>query len=91
MELRITTTPEQEAFIRDSVSDGRFPTAEDAAQAALALWAERERRRIALLTSLDSADESLARGEARFVPQEKIGELLEEVKRRGRARWNSQQ
>ena len=90
MELHITT-PEQEAFIRESVSEVRFSSADDAAQAALTLWTERERLRTALLASLDAADEALARGEARFAPQEEIGEFLEGVKQRGRAKWGSQQ
>ncbi len=53
---------------------------------ALALWVERERRRVALLASLENARASLARGEGRVITQESVRELAAEVRERGRAR-----
>jgi len=47
---------------------------------------ERERRRVEILSAVDEAEASLARGEGRPVTQQSIGELAADVKRRGRAR-----
>jgi len=41
MEVRITPTPDQEAFIREAIASGRFATAEDAAREALRQCEER--------------------------------------------------
>ena len=86
MEVRIVATPEQEAFIRQGISSGRFATAEDAAREALHQWEERQRRRTELLIELDTAEASLARGEGRSVSPESVREFIEDVKRRGRSR-----
>src|SRR5207302_1060023 len=68
MEVRITPTPEQEAFIREAIASGRFQTAEDAAREALRQWEERERCRTELMVELDAAETSLARGAGRRFP-----------------------
>jgi Arc/MetJ-type ribon-helix-helix transcriptional regulator len=86
MEVRIVATPEQEAFIREGISSGRFVTAEDAAREALQQWEERQRRRSELLLELEAAEASLARGEGRRVGADSITEFIEGVKRRGRSR-----
>src|ERR1035438_7172234 len=62
MEVRITPTPEQEAFIRDGIANGRFQSAEDAARAALDQWETYERRRMELLVDIQAGEASLARG-----------------------------
>jgi Arc/MetJ-type ribon-helix-helix transcriptional regulator len=59
---------------------------EEAVQEALALWEERERRRLVFLASLDDSRASLARGEGRAITRESMRELASEVKARGRAR-----
>ena len=86
MEVRITPTPEQEAFIRQAIASGRFKSAEDAARAALSRWEEGERRRAELLVELDAADASLAHGKGRRLTSQSIRKLTEDVKRRGRSR-----
>jgi len=86
MEVRITPTPEQEAFIRQAIASGRFKTAEDAARAALLWWEEGERRRAELLVELDAADASLAQGKGRRLTSQSIRKLTEDVKQRGRSR-----
>jgi len=68
MEVRIVATPEQEAFIREGISSGRFATAEDAAREALREWEERQRRRTELQLELDAAEASFARGAGRRIP-----------------------
>ena len=55
-------------------------------QEALALWEDRERRRLAFLASLDDSRASLARGEGRAITRESMRELVAEVRERGRAR-----
>ncbi len=89
MEVRIVATPEQEAFIREGISSGRFTTPEDAAREALRLWEERQRRRTELLIELDAAEASFARGEGRRLGPESITEFIAGVKRRGRTRLNN--
>jgi Arc/MetJ-type ribon-helix-helix transcriptional regulator len=89
MEVRITPTPEQEAFIRQAIASGRFKTAEDAARAALLRWEEGERRRAELLVDLDAADASLAQGKGRRLTSQSIRKLTEDVKQRGRSRLKS--
>lgn len=84
MEVRLT--PDQEAFVRQAIESGRFERAEDAVEEALALWEERERRRVEILASIDAAEASLARGEGIAITPESMRELAEEVKQRGRAR-----
>ena len=61
--MQIDLTPEQQDFVRQAVESGRFERAEDAVQAALTLWVERERRRAEILAAVDAAQASIARGE----------------------------
>jgi putative addiction module CopG family antidote len=62
MEVRVTPTPEQEAFIRDGISSGRFESAEEAARVALQHWENYERRRAELLVNIEAGEASLASG-----------------------------
>jgi putative addiction module CopG family antidote len=89
MEVRIVTTPEQEAFIREGISSGRFASAEDAAREALHLWEQRQRRRTELLAELDAAEASFARGESRRLRPEAIKDFIDGVNQRGRSRLNT--
>ena len=89
MEVRIVATPEQEAFIQEGISSGRFATVEDAAREALQQWEERQRHRSELLLELEAAEASLARGEGQRVRPESIVEFIEGVKRRGRSRLDA--
>ncbi|HSU05036.1 MAG TPA: hypothetical protein VLI93_05655 [Acetobacteraceae bacterium] len=84
--MEIHPTPDQEAFIRLAIETGRLRSPEDAATEALALWEERERRRMDVLAAVDEAEASLARGEGRLITPEDMRELASEVKRRGRDR-----
>ncbi|MGC4084043.1 MAG: hypothetical protein QM736_18525 [Vicinamibacterales bacterium] len=58
----------------------------EAVQEALALWEERERRRLEILASIDEAEASLTRGEGRPITDESMRALADDVKQRGRAR-----
>ena len=84
--MKVDLTPDQRAFIRRAIADGRFQREEDAVEEALSLWEERERTRAEILAAVDAAEASLARGEGRIITQEPMRELAEEVKQRGRAR-----
>lgn len=84
--MEVQFTPDQKAFARRAVETGRLHSEEEAITEALALWEERERRRVELLASLDDARASLARGEGRVITQESMRDLAAEVKERGRAR-----
>ena len=84
--MEITLSADQRAFARQAIESGRLHSEEDAVQEALALWEERERRRMEFLASLDAARAALARGEGRVITEESVRELVEDVKRRGRAR-----
>jgi Arc/MetJ-type ribon-helix-helix transcriptional regulator len=82
--MQVDLTPEQQDFVRRAVESGRFERAEDAVQAAIALWVERERRRTEILTAVDIAKAALDRGEGIEITQASMRSLAEDVKRRGR-------
>ena len=84
--MEIELTSDQKAFARHAVETGRLHSEEDAIREALALWEERERRRVEFQATLDNARASLARGEGREITQESMHELSAQVKERGRTR-----
>lgn len=87
--MNVDLTPDQRALVRRAIETGRFSHEEEAVQEALALWEERERRRLEILASLDEAEASLAHGEGRPITEESMKALAEDVKQRGRARLAS--
>jgi putative addiction module CopG family antidote len=89
--MQIDLTPEQQDFVRQAVASGRFERPEDAVQAAMALWVERERRRAELLAAVDSAKASIDRGEGNEITRESMRALAEDVKRRGREQLAAEQ
>lgn len=82
----VDLTPDQRALVKRAIESGRFSHEEEAVQEALALWEERERRRVEILAALDEADASLARGEGRLITDDSMKALAEDVKQRGRRR-----
>jgi putative addiction module CopG family antidote len=84
--MEVHLTPDQKAFVRQAVESGRLRRAEDAIQEALCLREERERARAEILTAVDAAEASLARGDGRTITQESMRQLAGEVKQRGRKR-----
>lgn len=85
-DMNVDLTPDQRALVKRAIESGRFSHEEEAVQEALALWEERERRRLEILASLDEAEASLARGEGRPITEESMKALAEDVKQRGRRR-----
>jgi Arc/MetJ-type ribon-helix-helix transcriptional regulator len=84
--MNVELTPDQRAFVRKAIESGRITREEEAIEEALALWEERERRRLEILTMLDEADASLARGQGRVITEESMKALAADVKQRGRRR-----
>jgi putative addiction module CopG family antidote len=84
--MNVELTPDQRAFVQRAIESGRFNREEDAVQEALALWEERERRRLEILAMVDEAEASLARGEGREITEESMKALAEDVKQRMRRR-----
>lgn len=84
--MEVHLTPDQEAFIRQAIETGRLHREEDAVQEAMALWEERERRRLELLVAVDQAEASLARGEGQSITaHEEVAQLSTAIKQRGMA------
>jgi putative addiction module CopG family antidote len=84
--MNVELTPDQRAFVQKAIEGGRFTSEEDAVQEALALWEERERRRLEILTMLDEADAEFARGEGIPITEESVKGLVEDSKHRLRRR-----
>jgi putative addiction module CopG family antidote len=84
--MRVDLSPDQEAFIRQAIKDGRIASTEDAVQEALRIWERRERRRGEILAAVEVAEESLSRGEGKVLTEESMRSLAEEIKRQGRVR-----
>ena len=84
--MEVELTPDQLAFARQAVEEGRLTAEGDAVKQALALWEERERERSEFLASIADARAALTRGEGREITAESVRELSAEVKERGRAR-----
>jgi putative addiction module CopG family antidote len=83
--MEIHLTPDQEAFVREAVAEGRLRSAEDAVAQALAMWEERERRRVEILAALDDAEADIARGDYVEITEDSMKNLAQEIKQRGRA------
>jgi Arc/MetJ-type ribon-helix-helix transcriptional regulator len=84
--MEVELSPDQIAFARRAVEEGRLRSEWDAVQEALAMWEERERERLEFLASVNDARAALARGEGREITQESMRGLAADVKERGRAR-----
>jgi Arc/MetJ-type ribon-helix-helix transcriptional regulator len=61
--MEVELTPDQLAFARQAVEEGRLTAEGDAVKQALALWEERERERSEFLASIDNARAALTRGD----------------------------
>jgi putative addiction module CopG family antidote len=85
--MQIDLTPEQQEFVRQAIESGRFERAEDAVQAAMTLWVDRERRRAEILAAVDIASASIRRGESIEITRESMRALAEDIKRLGRAQF----
>jgi Arc/MetJ-type ribon-helix-helix transcriptional regulator len=73
--VEVHLTHDQKAFVRQAIERGRLHREKDAVQEALSLWEERERTRAEILTAVDVAETSIARGDARSIAQESMRQL----------------
>jgi Arc/MetJ-type ribon-helix-helix transcriptional regulator len=89
--MQVNLTPEQSDFVRHAVDAGRVRNSDQAVQEAMALWVERERRRLELIASLDTAEASLGRGEGLPITQEAMKTLVRDVMQRNRDRFAAEQ
>ena len=87
--MRVDLSPDQEAFIRQAIKDGRVASTEDAVQEALQLWERRERRRGEILAAVEVAEASITCGEGKALTEGSMRNLAEEVKRQGRVRLDA--
>lgn len=74
-----------------ATEEGNTSAGRDAGAHLRTLREERERKRGEILVVVDSAEDSLERGEGRGVTQQSMRELADEVKRRGRARLDGEE
>ena len=88
--MNVELTPDQRAFVERAIESGRFSREEEAVREALALWEERERRRLEILAMVDEADASLARGEGIPITEESMKALAEDIKQRLRRRIDAE-
>jgi putative addiction module CopG family antidote len=88
--MQIELTPAQNSFIQLGIQKGRFRDSDEAVRQALAQWESRERARVALLTSLDLAEQSLDAGEGEEYTVDNLHELVESVKNGGITRLADQ-
>jgi Arc/MetJ-type ribon-helix-helix transcriptional regulator len=65
-------TADQRAFVQKAIESGRFTREEEAIEEALALWEERERRRLEIIAMVKEAEASLARGEGLEITEESM-------------------
>jgi Arc/MetJ-type ribon-helix-helix transcriptional regulator len=84
--MHVELSPDQRAFVQKAIESGRLTREEDAVREALALWEERERRRLEILAMLDDADRPFARGEGILLTEESVKGLVDEAKQRLRRR-----
>ncbi len=90
--MEVQLTSDQKAFARRPIESGRLHTEQDAVLEALAMWEDRERRRVEILAAVDQAEASFARGEGRRIETSaEFVQLANEIKRRGMARLGSEQ
>jgi putative addiction module CopG family antidote len=78
--MRVDLSPDQEAFIRQAIKDGRVASTEEAVRAALQLWEKHERRRGEILAAVEVAEASVGRGEVKVLTEQSMRSLAEEVK-----------
>lgn len=84
--MNVELTDDQRAFVQQAIESGRISNEGEAVRQALALWEERERKRLELVAMIDEADASFARGEGISITEESAKRLVDEAKQRLRRR-----
>jgi putative addiction module CopG family antidote len=90
MELRITPTPDQEAFIQEGIANGRFESTEAVARLAMRQWEELERQRAELIADIKEGQDCLERGDGVYLDSdEAIDAFFDDVRREAQAEYDS--
>jgi putative addiction module CopG family antidote len=89
--MEVEFTPEQQAFVRQAIENGRLGRPEEAVREALSLWEGRERARVELLLALDEAEADLQAGRYSDCTIETLPQLADELKREARSTRDSHQ
>ena len=82
--MDVQLTPDQKAFIRHAIESGRLKGEADAVKEALALWEERERSRIEIISALNDAEADLEAGQYADYTDASLPQLAAELKREAR-------
>jgi len=82
--MEVQLTPDQEAFVRKAVANGRYPNAEAAVLDAMARWEEGERARLELLAAIDEAEADLGAGHFIDCTDASLPRLADALKREAR-------
>ena len=83
--MEVQLTPDQEAFIRQGMEEGRYKSADEAVQEAMAHWEEVQRSRLEMIAALEAGEADLEAGRYREYDADSSPSLAEELKREGRA------
>lgn len=78
--MQFEPTPDQEAFIHRAIASGRYRSAGEAVQDAMARWEGDERRRVELLAAFDDAESDILVGRYTDYTDETLPRLAEEIK-----------
>jgi len=82
--MQFEPTPDQQAFIHRAIASGRYRSADEAVQDAMARWEEDERRRVELLAAFDDAESDILAGHYTDYTDETLPRLVEDLKRKAR-------
>ena len=88
--MQVELTPEQRSFISLGIREGRFRDHEEAVQQAMSEWETRQRARLNLLETLDSAQTALDAGAGTSCEVADLGQLAQSITRSGALRRASQ-
>lgn len=83
--MQFEPTADQQAFIHRAIASGRYRSADEAVQDAMARWEEDERRRIELLAAFDDAESDLSTGHYTDYTSETLPVLADELKHEARS------
>ncbi len=84
--MQVELTPAQASFVDLGIQEGRFRNSEEAIREALDQWEKRERARVEMLASLDSAELAIDAGQGDDYTLETLSSLVQSVQERGIAR-----
>jgi putative addiction module CopG family antidote len=89
--MEVSLTPDQKAFVEQAIASGRLHNEQEAVHEALAIWEERERRRLELVVSIEAATAAYERGAGRPITAASMRQLATDVEARGRQRLATEQ